>query len=201
MVLSMGLNGCVLNLHIYQNQDSDSFSYLLLFLYRADFLFGIDHIAHFWETRLAQEAAGQLWAARVPRLRERWASSTVWQLYNDAEIVPLPGPNCIRADLKMDFENHSNRSLLLESFQNEKGGNNETSAIWPPYSMRYTVCSLNTLTSTKSLSPVVLTNPRLMGKDNIALSSLRGNKTCCCMEQGSLGRGRDWSEEVRVKPE
>lgn len=50
----------VLSLHIYQNQDSDSSSYLLLFLYRADFLFGIDHIAHFWVTGLAQEAAGQL---------------------------------------------------------------------------------------------------------------------------------------------
>lgn len=50
----------VLNLHTYQNQDSDSFNYLLLFIYRADFLFGIDHIAHFWETGLAQEDAGQL---------------------------------------------------------------------------------------------------------------------------------------------
>lgn len=41
-----------------------------------------------------------------------------------------------------------------------------------------------------------------MGKEeNVALSSLRGNKTGFCVVRGSLGRGRDLSEEARIKLE
>lgn len=116
---------------------------------------------------MARAASGQL-CRQSPTAEGRWAPSMAWQLCSDAETVPLPGPNRIRADLKMDFENHSNRSLLLESFQSKKGGNNEMSAIFTP-SPRDTLPA--ELPSAESLSPVGPARPRLMGKEeNGALS-------------------------------
>lgn len=85
-----------------------------------------------WETGLTQGLQGICAGSRRCTPEGKVASSMGWQLRNDAEIIPLPGPNRIRADLKKDCENYSNRSLLLESFQSERGGNNKMPAICTP---------------------------------------------------------------------
>lgn len=56
----------------------------------------------------------------------------LWQLCSNIEVIQLPSPNLIRADLKMDFANHSDRSVLLETLQSEKGENNKTPPIYSP---------------------------------------------------------------------
>lgn len=42
---------------------------------------------------------------------EGYHGALLWQLWNDAEILQLPGPNLIRADLKMHFASHLNLSF------------------------------------------------------------------------------------------
>lgn len=96
----------------------------------------------------------------------------LWQLCNDAEIIQLPGPNLIRADLKMNFASHLNRSLFLESFQSEKEKTIKCLQFAVPPSE---ICYMrpHALPGTESLSPVGPASLTLMeNKRNIVSSCL-----------------------------
>lgn len=84
-----------------------------------------------------------------------------WQRCNNAEIIQLPGPNLIRADLKMNFASHLNRSLFLESFQSEKEKTIKCLQFAVPPSE---ICFMrpHALPGTESLSPVGPASLRLM---------------------------------------
>lgn len=95
----------------------------------------VGHILSLALTRSMVTEAKLVWGVGAVPLsrprgsRRRWAPGSPGQLCASATTVQLPGLDLIRADLKMDFANHSNRSLLLESFRSKKREDNNMPAI------------------------------------------------------------------------
>ena len=79
------------------------------------------------------EAAGARQAVQDSPLPLKVGTSVAFgSCVTTRKTIQLPDLKLIRVDLKMDFANHSNRSLFLASFQSKKGENNKMSPISSP---------------------------------------------------------------------
>ena len=125
------------------------------------------------EAKLVWEAAGARQAVQDSPLPLKVSTSVAFGSCVTTQ-KPYSCQISIRIDLKMNFANHSNRSLFLANFQSKKGENNKMSPICSP-SLRFAACSPHALPSTEPLSPE--------GSTSLGLRENKWNMSVSCLHE------------------